>query len=249
MPVTTQLMPSADSGWSAALQFAKAKHWLVPAAYVVTALRSVDRTRLMDVHYALGVPNRLQPATGVACSWIGTSSEPSADMVRVTQGMTNFATAMLAVAETAGHSVLPEIGPAPPMLASGDAAKELAMRLKQARVDELVERGSISQTQAESLYRRAAEPTPSDPLIKELLWRSGYKTLTYKATTYIDTTAVYYFFVPDLPLVMLGSAITNVLGMPLVYVNDFVWSYFGLRASRSKQPFALASLGTACPKQ
>jgi hypothetical protein len=51
------------------------------------------------------------------------------------------------------------------------------------------------------------------------------------------------------PLVLVGAAVTNVLGAPIVYINDLAWSYFGLKASRSKQPFALASLGSVCPKQ
>jgi len=33
------------------------------------------------------------------------------------------------------------------------------------------------------------------------------------------------------------------------HVNDFAWSYFGLQASRSKQPFAMASLGDICPRR
>lgn len=162
------------------------------------------------------------------------------------QGLTNFSEAMLPVFEMAGHSRLPMFGAAPPLAATADASRSLLRQLKQARIDELVENGAVSPAQAEQLSRRAAAPSPSDPLIKDLLWRSGYKTLTYKAATFIDTSAVYYFFIPDLPLVLAGAAITNVLGMPIVYINDFVWSYFGLKASKSKQPIALASVGETC---
>jgi hypothetical protein len=165
------------------------------------------------------------------------------------QGMTNFSTAVLAIFETASHSVLPEMGGAPPLLADGNAAQDLVHRLKQARIDELMKDGAMSPAQAGILSKRAGEPSPGDPLLNELLWRSGYKTLTYKAAAYIDTSAVYYFFVPDLPLVLVGAAITNVLGAPIVYINDFAWSYSGLKASRSKQPFALASLGSVCPQR
>ena len=211
----------------------------------------------MDVRYALAVPDGPLVDAGTPCAWAATAAQstpgrppgPSPDMARLAQGMTNFATALLTVAEVAGHTTLPQMGPAPALVAPADASRDLLVRLKQARIDELVENGGISPVQADALSRRAAEPTASDPLIRDLAWRSGYKTLTYKAATFIDTSAVYYFFVPDLGLVLVSSAITNVLGMPIVYVNDFVWSYFGLKASRSKQPFVLASLGNICPKQ
>ena len=248
LPVATYQYPGTTGAWDSALTFAMARGWRVPRGFLVAALRSVDRTRLMDVRYALAAPDPSIADEGTTCSWAETTPVPSTDMARMAQGMTNFSTAMLAVSEIAGHSTLPLMGGAPPLLATADASRELVQRLKLARIDELVENGNLAPAQADALSRRAAEPTPSDPLIRDLAWRSGYKTLTYKAATFIDTSAVYYFFVPDLPLVLVGSAITNVLGMPIVYVNDFAWSYFGLRASHSKQPFALASLGRVCPK-
>ncbi len=265
LPVAMYVSPGDPGAWDNALTFASAHGWRVPRGAMVAALRSVDRTRLMDVRYALAVPDGPTVDGGAPCAWAAGSAQssaglstqpspgptpgPSPQMARMAQGMTNFATAMLTVAEAAGHTALPPMGPAPALLAPADAPRDLLVRLKQARIDELVENGDMSTAQADALSRRAAEPTPSDPLIRDLAWRSGYKTLTYKASTFIDTSAVYYFFVPDLPLVLVGSAITNVLGMPIVYINDFAWSYFGLKASRSKQPFALASLGNVCPKQ
>jgi hypothetical protein len=249
LPVATREYPADAGAWDSALRFAAAHGWKVPRGFMVAALRSVDRTRLMDVRYAVAVPDAAPGDAESICDWAAATQVPSADMGRIAQGMTNFATAMLAVSEIAGHSVLPMMGAAPPLLAAADAPRELIQRLRQARIDELVENGNLAPAQADALSLRAAEPAPTDPLIRELAWRSGYKTLTYKAATYIDTSTVYYLFVPDLPLVLVGSAITNVLGMPIVYINDFAWSYFGLKASRSKQPFALASLGSVCPKQ
>ena len=260
LPVAMFVSPGDPGAWDNALRFASAHGWQVPRGAVVAALRSVDRSRLMDVRYALAVPDGPMVDGGAPCAWTASpvqssagpstqsSPGPSPQMARMAQGMTNFATAMLTVAEAAGHTDLPPMGPAPALLAPADAPRDLPVRLKQARIDELVENGDMSTAQADALSRRAAEPTPGDPLIRDLAWRSGYKTLTYKASAFIDTSAVYYFFVPDLPLVLVGSAITNVLGMPIVYINDFAWSYFGLRASRSQQPFALASLGNVCPK-
>jgi len=249
LAVATRRQPGNGGAWDRALAFAAARGWRMPPAFMVAAFRSVDRRHLMDVRYASAMPDEPGASAGAPCAWAAKPAEADGEMRQMAQGMTNFATAMLAVAETAGHSRLPEIGDAPPLLAGADAPQDLVHRLRQARIDELVEHGSLSPEQARELSRRAAEPASGDPLVKQLLWRSGYKTLTYKASTYIDTTAVYYFFVPDLPLVLIGSAITNIVGWPIVYVNDFTWSYFGLQASRSKQPFALASLGDICPRR
>lgn len=249
LPMATRLSTGGNDAWDSALAFAHERGWQMPRGFMVAALRSTDRTRLLDVRYALAMPDELIASGGAPCGWAVSEPQPSAGVARMAQGLTNFATALLAVFEIAGHTRLPQMGDAPPLLAPADAPDTLLRQLKQARIDELVENGSLSPAQAAALSIRAGEPTAGDPLIQQLLWRSGYKTLTYKAGTFIDTSAVYYFFVPDLPLVLVGSAITNVLGMPIVYINDFAWTYFGLKASRSRQPFALASLGSVCPKQ
>jgi hypothetical protein len=232
--------------WDRAREFAAVKGWRLPAAFMLASLSSVDRKRLMDVRYGLAVPDALVRQDTAPCTWAVPPADGSGPIRQMAQGLTNFSEAMLPVFEMAGHSRLPMFGAAPPLAATEDTPQGLLRQLKQARIDELVENGAASPAQAEQLSRRAAEPTPGDPMIKDLLWRSGYKTLTYKAAAFIDTSAVYYFFVPDLPLVLAGSAITNVLGMPIVYINDFVWSYFGLQASKSKQPIAFASVGQTC---
>jgi hypothetical protein len=237
---------SGSEAWDRAREFAAAKGWRLPAAFMLASLSSVDRKRLMDVRYGLAVPDALMRQGADPCAWADSPAHGSGPIRQMAQGLTNFSEAMLPVFEMAGHSRLPMFGAAPPLAATADASRSLLRQLKQARIDELVENGAVSPAQAEQLSRRAAAPSPSDPLIKDLLWRSGYKTLTYKAATFIDTSAVYYFFIPDLPLVLAGAAITNVLGMPIVYINDFVWSYFGLKASKSKQPIALASVGETC---
>jgi hypothetical protein len=247
LPLATQQATGGNGAWDDAREFASIRGWQVPRAFMAAAFRSVDRTRLMDVRYALAVPDKLMATSDTSCAW-ATAEPKSADLASMTQGMTNFSTAMLGVFEIAGHSHLLEMGAAPPLLAPTNASQDLMQRLQQARIDELVERGAVSEAQAEALSKRAAEPTPGDPLVHELLWRSGYKTLTYKIAAFFDTTTVYYLFIPaDLPVIVAGSIIGNIIGMPIVYINDFAWSYFGLRASRSKQPFALASLGNPCP--
>ncbi len=249
LPVATDLTAGKSDAWHMANAFAASHGWHMPRGFLVAAFRSVDRTRLMDVRYATAAPETITSGDAAACAWAASDPKPSAEMTRMSQGMTNFTASVLPVFEIAGHSHLPEMGSAPAMLASTSAPNELVQRLKQARIDELVERGSVSEAQADALARRAAEPAQGDPLVKELMWRSGYKTLTYKAATFIDTTAIFYLFIGNLPVAVAGSLGGNIAGMPLVYINDFAWSYFGLKASRSKQPFALASLGTICPKQ
>lgn len=239
---------SGSEVWEQARAYAAAKGWRLPSNYMVAALRSADRRRLIDVRYALAMTQDMISRAG-SCAWAVPSPGGTGPVRQAAQSLTNFSEAMLPVFEMAGHSRLPDLGGAPPLTAAEDAPHALLLRLKQARIDELMENGALSVEQAEALRRRAAAPSPTDPLVKDLLWRSSYKTLTYKAATYIDTSAIYYLFVPDLPLVLVSSAITNVLGMPIVYINDFVWSYVGMKASKSRQPFALASLGKTCAPQ
>lgn len=60
---------SGSEAWDRAREFAAAKGWRLPAAFMLASLSSVDRKRLMDVRYGLAVPDALMRQGADPCAW------------------------------------------------------------------------------------------------------------------------------------------------------------------------------------